>query len=82
MFCYCFSGKVIYVLSLDKAPTRKLPLQASYGIISMLTSIIWGVLNPMFAAFSYVKNLIFARNRNETGAAKRANEEELNHNEQ
>lgn len=70
------------MLPLDKAPTRKLPLQTSYGIISMLTSIFWTAVNPMLAAFSYVRNWIFARERNQTGAAKRANEEELNHNEQ
>lgn len=70
------------MLPLDKAPTRKLPLQTSYGILSMLTSIFWGAVNPMLAAFSYVRNFIFARERNQTGAAKRANEEELNHNEQ
>lgn len=36
----------------------------------------------MLAAFSYVRNWIFSRERNQAGAAKRANEEELNHNEQ
>lgn len=75
-------SSVILILSLDKAPSKKLPLTTSYGILSMLTTIFWGVVNPMFACMSYVRNLIFARNRNQSGAAKRANEEELNHNEQ
>lgn len=75
-------SSVLLVLPLDKVPARKLPLEKSYGIFSMLTTIFWGVLNPMFAAFSYVRNMVFARSRNDTGAAKRANEEELNHNEQ
>lgn len=70
------------MLPLDKASTSKLPLQTSYGIISMLTSIFWSAVNPMFAAFAYVRNYFFARDRNQTGAAKRANEEELDHNEQ
>lgn len=70
------------MLPLDKASTSKLPLQTSYGIISMLTSIFWSVLNPMFAAFAYVRNYFFARQQSQTGAAKRANEEELDHNEQ
>lgn len=73
---------VILVLPLDKVHSRKLPLQTSYGFFSMLTTIFWGVVNPMVTAFSYVRNLIFSRNQNQTGAAKRANEEELNHNEQ
>lgn len=73
---------VILVLPLDKVDSRKLPLQTSYGIFSMLTTIFWGVVNPMFTAFSYVRTLIFSRNQNQTGTAKRANEEELNHNEQ
>lgn len=75
-------SSVILILPLDKAPTRKLPIQTSYGIFSMLTSIFWGVVNPMFAALTYLRNLAFTRNRNDTGAAKRSNEEELNHNEQ
>lgn len=75
-------SSVILILPLDKAPSRKLPIQTSYGIFSMLTTIFWGVVSPVLAAFSYVKNWIFSRNRAETGAAKRANEEELNHNEQ
>lgn len=75
-------SSVILVLPLDKANSRSLPLNTSYGIFSMLTTIFWGVVNPMFAAFSYVRNFVFSRDRNQTGAAKRANEEELNHNEQ
>lgn len=73
---------VILVLPLDKAPSRKLPLETNYGIISMLTTIFWGVVNPMLAAFTFAKNKIFSWNRRDSGAAKRANEEELNHNEQ
>lgn len=75
-------SSVLLVLPLDKATTRKLPLETSYGIVSMLTTIFWGVVNPMFAAFSYVKGWIFSRNQSQSGAAKRANDEELNHNEQ
>lgn len=75
-------SSVILILPLDKAPSRKLPLQTSYGIFSMLTTIFWSGVNPVLTAFSYVRNWVFSRNRNESGAAKRANEEELNHNEQ
>ncbi|XP_031618608.1 UBX domain-containing protein 4 [Contarinia nasturtii] len=75
-------SSVILILPLDKTSNNKLPLTTTYGIFSMLTTIFWGLVNPMLAAFSYAKNLIFSRNRNETGTAKRANEEELNHNEQ
>lgn len=75
-------SSVILVLPLDKVPSRKLPLQTSYGIFSMLTTIFWGVVNPVIAAFSYLRGWVFTRDRNQTGAAKRANEEELNHNEQ
>ncbi|XP_055325108.1 UBX domain-containing protein 4 [Sitodiplosis mosellana] len=75
-------SSVILILPLDKAPSRKLPIETSYGIFSMLTTIFWGVVSPMLAAFSYVRNWVFTRNRAESGAAKRANEEELNHNEQ
>lgn len=75
-------SSVLLVLPLDKATTRKLPLETSYGIVSMLTTIFWGVVNPMFAAFSYVRSWIFSRNQSQSGPAKRANEEELNHNEQ
>lgn len=75
-------SSVILILPLDKAPSRKLPIETSYGFFSMLTTIFWGVVSPVLAAFSYVRNWITSRNRAESGAAKRANEEELNHNEQ
>lgn len=75
-------SSVILILTLDKAPSRKLPIQTSYGIFSMLTTIFWGVVSPVLATFSYIKNWIFSRNRTDSGSAKRANEEELNHNEQ
>lgn len=75
-------SSVLLILSLDKLASRKLPLNTSYGIFSMLTTIFWGVVSPVFAICAYVRNLIFARNQSQSGAAKRANEEELNHNEQ
>lgn len=50
---------VILILPLDKAPAVKLPLQASYGIFSMLTTIFWGVINPVLSAFSYIRNRVF-----------------------
>lgn len=75
-------SSVILVLPMDKVAINKLPLEHGYGIISMFTTIFWSIVNPMFAAFSYMKNWMFARDRNQTGAAKRSNEEELNHNEQ
>lgn len=75
-------SSVILVLPLDKAATRKLPLQTSYGIFAMLSTIFWGILNPVAGAFSYIRNLIFSRNRSQSGAAKRSSEEELNHNDQ
>lgn len=73
---------VILILPLDKAPSRKLPLQTSYGLVAVLTTAFWTILNPVIAAFSYVRSLVFARGRAQSGAAKRASEEELNHNEQ
>lgn len=74
-------SSVILVLPLDKVPSRKLPVNTNYGFISMLTTIFWGVVNPVLAIFSYAKNR-FNSWRNQTGASKRSNEEELNHNEQ
>lgn len=75
-------SSVILVLPLDKAPSRRLPLQNSYGMVAMLTTAFWSILSPVFSAFTYLRNLVFARNRAQTGSAKRASEEELNHNEQ
>lgn len=75
-------SSVILILPLDKAPARKLPLQNSYGVVAILTTAFWTILNPMYAAFSYLRNLVFARSRAQSGAAKRASEEELNHNDQ
>lgn len=75
-------SSVLLVLPLDKATSRKLPLESSYGIFAMLTTIFWGVVNPVMSVFSYARNLVFSRNRNQSGAAKRASEEELNHNDQ
>lgn len=72
---------VILVLPLDKVPSTKLPVNTNYGFIAMLTTIFWSVVNPVLAIFSYAKNRLNSW-RNQTGAAKRANEEELNHNEQ
>lgn len=74
-------SSVILVLPLDKAPSRKLPLNTNNGFFAMLTTIFWGVVSPVLAIFSYAKNG-FTSWRNQTGAAKRSNEEELNHNEQ
>lgn len=74
-------SSVILVLPLDKVPSRKLPVNTNYGFITMLTTIFWGVVNPVLAIFSYAKNR-FTSWRNQTGAAKRGNEEELNHNDQ
>lgn len=73
---------VILILPLDKAPSRKLPLQNSYGMVAILTTAFWTALSPVIAAFSYVRNMVFARSRAQSGAAKRASEEDLNPNEQ
>lgn len=70
---------VILILPLDKAPASNLPLRTSYGIISLLSTVIWGVVNPVLAAFSYLRGWIFSENRS-TGATKRASEEELSPN--
>lgn len=75
-------SSVLLILPLDKSSTSKLPLETRFGIFSMLTTILWGVVNPMFAAFSYVRNLVFSRNQNQSRSAKRSNEDEPNHNEQ
>lgn len=75
-------SSVILILPLDKAPARKLPLQNSYGLVAILTTAFWTILNPVYAVYSYLRNLVFARSRAQTGAAKRASEEELNHNDQ
>lgn len=75
-------SSVILVLPLNKAPSRKLPLQNSYGMVAMLTTAFWTILNPVYSAFAYLRNLVFARSRAQSGSAKRASEEELNHNEQ
>lgn len=74
---------VILILPLDKASTRKLPIQTSYGILALLTTVFWGIVNPMMTAFStaftYVRTRFTARNQS-TGAAKRSNENELSPN--
>lgn len=70
---------VILILPLDKANTRKLPIQSSYGLLALLTTVFWGLVNPMLSAFSYVRTRFSARNR-ASGAAKRNNENELSPN--
>lgn len=73
-------SSVILILPLDKAPSRKLPIQASYDIFGLLSTIFWGMVNPLLATLSYVRTLIFSRNRNNSGNIKRASEEELSPN--
>lgn len=70
---------VILILPLDKATSRKLPIQSSYGLLAMLTTVFWGIVNPMTSAFAYIRTRLFARNRS-TGAAKRSNENEMSPN--
>lgn len=70
---------VILVLPLDKATSRKLPIQSSYGLLALLTTVFWGVVNPMVSAFSYLRTRLFTRNQS-TGATKRGNENELSPN--
>lgn len=70
---------VILILSLDKASTRKLPIQTSYGLLAILTTVFWGIVNPMMSAVSYIRMRLFARNQS-TGATKRSNENELSPN--
>lgn len=70
---------VVLILSLDKASTRKLPIQTSYGLLALLTTVFWGIVNPMMSAVSYIRVRLFARNQS-TGAAKRSNENELSPN--
>lgn len=70
---------VILILPLDKATSRKLPIQSSYGLLAMLTTIFWTVVNPLVSAFAYVRMRIFSRDR-ATGAAKRNSENELSPN--
>lgn len=70
-------SSVILILPLDKAPSNSLPLQPSFSVVSMLSMIVWGVVNPILGAFNYVKGWIFSQNQEATGAAKRASEEEL-----
>lgn len=70
---------VILILPLDKAASRKLPIQSSHGLLALLTTIFWGIVNPMWSTFSYVRTRFFTRNRS-TGTAKRSNENELSPN--
>lgn len=70
---------VILILPLDKTTSRKLPIQSSYGLLAMLTTVFWGIINPLVSAFTYVRTRLFSRNR-ATGAAKRNSENEVSPN--
>lgn len=72
-------SSVILILPLDKAAARILPVRSNYGFLAMLSSAFWIVVSPVLSSFSYVRSLIFSRNR-ATGTAKRASEEELSPN--
>lgn len=70
---------VILILPLDKIASRVLPIGNGVGLFAMLSTILWGILNPVFGGLTYVKGFITSRFNN-TGAQKRANENELNPN--
>lgn len=57
---------VILILPLDKVSSRALPLQTD-GIFTIMSTIFWGIWNPLFAAILQGKTFIWSKINNLSG---------------